>query len=109
MPELVCLRPFSCTIGCKGSIVVCISPLTSIMMDQKAKFTPRGIIAEFVGENQEDPTAVKNVLRGVVQLVFISPEALLRNRTYRSMLLSRAYKQHLVALVVDEAHCVKTW
>ena len=101
--------PISLNLGCNGSIVVCISPLTVIMMDQKAKFTPRGITAEFVGESQDDPTAIKNVLRGMVQLVFISPEALLRNRTYRSMLLSSVYKQHLVALVVDEAHCVKTW
>ena len=28
---------------------------------------------------------------------------------YREMLLSPAYQRGLVALVVDEAHCVKTW
>ncbi len=52
---------------------------------------------------------IDNVLRGRVQLVFISPEALLHNRMYRSMMLSEVYKQHLVVLAVDEAHCVKTW
>jgi len=31
------------------------------------------------------------------------------NKTYRSMLLSPQYQQNLVALVIDEAHCVKTW
>ena len=36
----------------EGSIVVCVSPLTSLMMDQKAKFSPKGIITEFVGEEQ---------------------------------------------------------
>ena len=41
--------------------------------------------------------------------MFISPESLLHNRMYRSMLLSDAYKQNLVVLAVDEAHCVKTW
>ena len=25
----------------EGSIVVCVSPLTSLMMDQKAKFSPK--------------------------------------------------------------------
>ena len=80
-------------------------------MDQKAKFTPRGIVTEFVGEAQEDQTAIKNVLQGKVQLVFISPEALLHNQAYtcRSMLLSNTYKQHLVTVAVDEAHCVKIW
>ena len=52
---------------------------------------------------------IDNVLRGMVQLVFISPECLLHNRMYRSMLLSDAYKQNLVVFAVDEAHCVKTW
>jgi len=96
-------------IGCKGSIVVCISPLTAIMMDQKSNFAPKGVDANFVGEAQEDPTTIANVLQGKVQLLFISPELILNNRSYRNMLLSDVYKKNLVALVVDEAHCVKTW
>lgn len=31
------------------------------------------------------------------------------NQKYRNMLLSKPYKENLVALVIDEAHCVKTW
>ena len=89
--------------------MVCISPLTSIMMDQQAKFTPRGVTAEFVGEMQEDESIVRKVLQGQVQLVFISPEAILRNFRLRNMLLSKNYKNHLVTLAVDEAHCIKTW
>ena len=38
------------TAGTTGSIVVCISPLTSLMMDQQAKFSPLGLRTEFVGE-----------------------------------------------------------
>ncbi len=52
--------------GTDGSIVVCISPLTSLMMDQQAKFTPCGVVAEFVGEMQEDPSIIKSVLQGKV-------------------------------------------
>ena len=96
-------------LGNKGSIVVCISPLTSIMMDQRAKFAPLGLSTEFVGEAQEDPTATRRVLEGKIQLVYISPEAILKNWHYRHMLLSEAYKEKLVALAIDEAHCIKTW
>lgn len=95
-------------IGCKGSIVVCISPLTSLMMDQHRHLSPR-IRCEFLGEAQDDESIIKDVMDGQVQLVFISPENLLHNPLYRSMLLKPCYKERLVGLVVDEAHCVKTW
>ena len=95
--------------GCSGSIVVCISPLISIMMDQRAKFTALGLKAEYVGTAQEDPGVVRRVLAGDVQLLFISPESILNNKHYRGMLLSQHYKKHLVAVAVDEAHCVNSW
>ena len=66
-------------------------------------------MAEFVGEAQTDAAVVKRVLQGYVQLLYISPENLLNNCKFRSMLLPPTYAQNMVALVVDEAHCVKTW
>ncbi len=40
--------------GSTGNIVVCISPLTALMMDQQAKFAGYGLSTEFVGEAQTD-------------------------------------------------------
>jgi len=79
------------------------------MMDQKKKLSLRGISVEFVGEGQIDEVAVSLVIKGDIQLVFISPESLLTNKTYRRMLRSDAYQKKLVAFAVDEAHCVKLW
>lgn len=79
------------------------------MIDQKRKFVPRGINVEFVGQCQSNETAVVSVIRGEVQLVYISPESLLCNRSYRTMLQNARYQEKLVAFVVDEAHCVKHW
>ena len=79
------------------------------MMDQKTHLLPRGLVCEFVGAAQYDDDVVDRVLAGIVQLVFISPENLIRNDLFRTMLLSQTYQEWLVALVVDEAHCVKTW
>lgn len=93
----------------EGSIVVCVSPLTSLMMDQKAKFSPKGIVTEFVGEEQTDDSAIKKVLRGAVQLLYISPESLVCNPMFRNMILSPVYKEKMIALVIDEVHCVKSW
>ncbi len=78
-------------------------------MDQSAKFSPRGLKTDFVGEVQTDDEAQQRILNGESQLVFISPENLIENTKYRRMLLRQVYKENLVALVVDEAHCIQTW
>ena len=79
------------------------------MMDQSKKFTSQGLKAEFVGEGQQDHESEKRVLMGQCQLVFITPEGILNSTRFRNMLLSTTYKEKLVAVAVDEAHCIKTW
>ena len=79
------------------------------MVDQQAKFSLRGLKTEFVGEDQLNKEAEERVLRGEVQLVYISPESILSIFKFRRMLTSSVYMDNLLALVVDEAHCVKTW
>ena len=56
-------------LGKTGSIVLCVSPLTTLMMDQKSKFVPMGIQAEVIAE-RSDEEAVKRVLNGQAQLVY---------------------------------------
>ena len=89
--------------------MLCVSPLIAIMIEQSAKFIALGVNAQFVGEAQTDATVRQCVIDGQFQLVFISPENLLCNAQYRSMLCSSQYKTKLVAVVVDEVHCVKLW
>jgi len=98
-----------CLKGTQGSIAVVVTPLISLMIDQKGKFLQRGLKIEFIGEAQTDENATADVLNGDVQLVYISPESLLLNRRYRSMLATPTYQQKLKALIVDEIHCVKFW
>ena len=79
------------------------------MKEQSERFSNAGIISEFVGEAQLDPAVRQRVLRGLVHLVYVSPENIICNPQYRNMLLTPHYKKCLVAVVVDEAHCIKTW
>ena len=111
-----CLRPIDCYTYLRnnytdttGSITVVVSPLTSLMLDQNTRFILRGLKVEFVGQQQSDPLAKQNVLQGKIQLVYITPENLIDNKSYRRMLLSSVYQEKLVALVVDEVHCVQIW
>uniref|UniRef100_A0A1X7TS72 DNA 3'-5' helicase n=1 Tax=Amphimedon queenslandica TaxID=400682 RepID=A0A1X7TS72_AMPQE len=65
-----------------------------------------GVSAVPVGDRF--PERSRKILEGEYQLVFISPEALLSRRKWRKMLLTDVYQNNLIALVIDEAHCVKT-
>jgi len=87
-----------------GSIACIVSPLVALMRDLKAKFHPRGVSAEFLGELHTDAHAITRVTRGEQQLVFVSPESILDNLELRSMLYSTIYKESLVAVVIDEAN-----
>lgn len=55
-------------------MVTCVSPLISLMMDQKSKFSFKGLVTEFVCEDT-DQECTKQVLSGNVQLLYISPES----------------------------------
>ena len=86
-----------------------ITPLISLMLDQKEKFVQKGLKVDFVGQALHNEQALEAVINGQIQLVYISPESLLENKRYRNMLSSKVYQEKMVALVVDEAHCMKFW
>ena len=95
--------------GSTGFVVLCVSPLTSFMLDQHSKFSLKGLSVEFVGDAQESLEAMNEVEKGRIHLVYTSPESLISNCCCRSMLSSDMYHQNLVAFVIDEVHCVKIW
>ena len=97
---------FSGTSG--SSIAICISPITTLMMDQVTKYNLCGLKAEYIGSTQSSFEIKRKVFNGEFQLVSVTPETIIMNCTYRNMLLTSEYKQKLVCVVaVDETHCVK--
>ena len=104
----LCMQFDQDVIGTTGSIVVCVSPLVSLMIDQQSRFSLKGLITEFVCEDC-DQDSIKRAINGDLQLLYISPESMICNRVYRNMILSQTYQDKLVAFVVDKAHCVKMW
>ena len=61
-------------------------------MEQRSKYTTQGVCSEFVGELQQDIETMTNIRKGLVQLLFISPESLLSNPQWREMLLLPVYQ-----------------
>ena len=95
--------------GKRGSICLVVSPLTALMKDQVDAFKDRGLSAAFCGSQQTEKKTLDRIREGCYQLVYITPEALVNNTIYRNMLLETVWQENLVAYVIDEAHCIKTW
>ena len=89
-----------------SSIVVVVTPLVAIMKEQAIDFERKDLSAVYItcgsvgGEGK-----MQDVLDGLYDLVFISPEQLLTKWCWREMLHSEPYL-NMVAFVVD---CVKKW
>ena len=49
----------------------------------------------------------QEILSGRFQVVFVSPESILGK--YRSLLKSKTLGERLVAVAIDESHCIKKW
>ena len=77
------------------------------MQDQKEKFSPRGLVTEFVGDASLGCAQLEKVKKGLCQLLYVSPESLICNLHWREVLRTKAYQENMVALVVDEAYCIK--
>lgn len=90
----------------RQSIVLVVSPLIALMQDQVRFLTERGLSAACVSSDAKPMQAVKE---GRFQVVFLSPELLLSKRKCKSMLTTEVYRSNLVAVAIDEAHCVKKW
>lgn len=91
------------------SIVVVVSPLKALMVDQVAAFSARGLRAVYVGDEHNSDDVLEKTRSGEYSLIFMSPESMLIGCTWREMFRSETYQKHLVAVVIDEAHCVEKW
>ena len=95
----------------QGSIAIVVSPLLALMKDQVESLRRRGVSAAYVasGGDAACEEMKAGVVKGKYQLVFISPEQLIENKRFRCMCQEECYQNRLIALVIDEAHCVKKW
>ena len=87
--------------------IIVVSPLEALMKDQEESLRSRGVKVLKVG--CADDHVMEQIKRGYYEILFISPERLLTCSDWRDMLQSPVYKEQLVGVIVDEAHCVKMW
>ena len=51
----------------------------------------------------------KKLREGHYNIVFAHPETLVSSNYGRELLLSETYQKHVIAIVIDEAHCIVDW
>ncbi len=95
----------------KNGLVVVISPLIALMEDQVMQLQRRGIAAACLHASL-GPLRRKEVLdwltKDELRLLYIAPEGLNR-LTIRQFLQEKCIAGKLVAIAVDEAHCISAW
>jgi len=88
-----------------------VSPLIALMQDQVDALKELGVAAEFLNSSLAPDAAARverDVVAGVVKLLYVAPERLLTPRFLA--LLDRLHAVDGLALfAIDEAHCVSQW
>lgn len=101
------------TVSSEGSIVIVVSPLVSLMADQVASLRSRGVSAAIMSGHKGVDKALlatdKDVEAGKFSLLFCAPEAIIGSEKWRELLLRPPLSERVVAVAIDEAHCVSKW
>lgn len=88
------------------SIIIVVSPLISLIMDQVSSLSKRGISIGYITAETR-PEMKTDILQGKCSIVMTIPETIVGK--WRHLLSSPIYKRRLVGLIIDEAHCVVSW
>ncbi len=94
----------------KGLVVV-ISPLVALMEDQVEKLKKLGVPAVCLHSGLEFSRReeISIALRDKnLRLLYLAPERL-QQENIRQFLSQKAYLKEMIAIAVDEAHCISAW
>ncbi len=94
----------------KGLVVV-ISPLVALMEDQVAHMREKGIPAACLHAGSDNEDIKKTIFacgRNDLRLLYLAPERLESNFVL-NLLRQKSSAGQIVALAVDEAHCISFW
>jgi len=95
----------------KQGLVVVISPLVALMEDQVRQLRQRKIASACLHAGlslEERQQVCRSLAEGALNLLYLAPERL-QSAQIRELIASTYAQGRLVALAVDEAHCISAW
>ena len=110
LPFVIDHKRGKCVTGLgSSSVILVISPLVSLMVDQVTSLRMRGVKAGILSGHSSinDELTVRATTINSYSLLFSAPEAIVGVDKWREALLS--ITDCVVAIAVDEAHCVSKW
>ena len=95
---------------CNNCAVVVFSPLIALMEEQVSGLKKKGVKASIMTSSRSVTKGNITTNEGLVEdkLFFCAPEALVMSR-WRDAFEQSRFSDRIVAVVVDEAHCVSKW
>ncbi|KAG0301762.1 hypothetical protein BGZ98_008069 [Dissophora globulifera] len=89
-------------------IVVVISPDKAIIEEQRRKLEDLGISAIALTGSYVERDTIFKLARGTYSAVFITPEIIFESERFRNLWQNMSWRNRLLAVVLDEAHCIGT-
>jgi len=93
-----------------NSVVIVVSPLVSLMVDQARSLRARGVQAAIMSSTSgvDKDLIAKEEDLGNSSVLFCAPESIVCSR-WREALEKPELSTRVVAVCIDEAHCVSKW
>ena len=92
-----------------NKVMFIISPLISLMEDQKEKLVNMNIpVATLHGNNFNKDREIFSIIDGTIKIVYMSPEYLIRGDGFE-LATSLMEENKLGYLAIDESHCISVW
>ncbi|KAF5340719.1 hypothetical protein D9611_007435 [Ephemerocybe angulata] len=95
-------------LGGKGKCVVIISPLKALEHDQATQAISKGLDAVVLNEDTTQTRGVWEQAKKHACLIYASPEMALAP-SFQKLWRDAKFRGRLLAVVIDEAHCVEEW
>ncbi|CUA70541.1 Bloom syndrome protein homolog [Rhizoctonia solani] len=96
----------------RGMISLFVSPLLTLHVEMTKAFNEiYGVKAVAVNSLIDGDTKAlyKDIVEGKYQIVLLAPEMLIHRRFIEDVLKSNEFTSRLLAIIIDEAHCISFW
>ncbi|KAA1121730.1 ATP-dependent DNA helicase sgs1 [Puccinia graminis f. sp. tritici] len=93
----------------KRAVVLVLNPLDSLGDNQVYEKIQAGFTAINLTKMNFNEQIANEILNGVYQFVYMSPETYLNNKIWEAVYFSSKFQNRLALIVVDEAHMIYIW